>query len=124
MSAITSNALSNRATIKAARDIRRALHPAEEAIDDSILRQAELVIALVQGRRDASASIDSGHDALMHAAASLNALREVRGHMLACHRELVEVRDAHQLRAEDVGCTTACLGSSQQPEARGLQAVA
>jgi hypothetical protein len=124
MSASTNQALSRRATLKAGRDIRRALTPLEEAVDDTILKHAELVIAIVQGRRDASASIDSGHGALMHATASLNALRDVREHMLRCHRELVETRDAYALDPSEVGCTSACLGSRNAAEVAQLQAVA
>jgi hypothetical protein len=124
MSASTNEALSRRATLKAARDIRRALHPLEEAVDDSIVKHAELVIAIVQGRRAANASIDSGHGALMHATAGLAALHGVREHMLHCHRELIEVRDAHALDSDDVGCTPACLARRHPAEAGRLQAVA
>lgn len=123
MSAITAQALSRRATLKAARGIRRALNPVEEAVDDTIVKHAELVIAIVQGRREANGPIDSGHGALMHATASLSALRDAREHMIQCHRELVEVRDAHALDPAEVGCTPACLSSRHAPEVARLQAV-
>jgi hypothetical protein len=91
--------------LTAARNIAKALRPSEDMIDTSIVRNAELVIAIVEGRLQSGVAAEVGHDAFMSATAGLAALREAREHVVTCHKQLTAVRDAQALDPGQVGCT-------------------
>ena len=91
--------------LAAARNIAKALSPSEDTIDSSILRNAQLVIAIVEGRLEAGVPPEVGHDAFMSASAGLAALRDARDHLVSCHQQLAATRDAQGLDPVSVGCT-------------------
>jgi len=92
--------------LASARRIARALGEAEGAIDTAIVAQAELMSAIVRGRREAGSAIHVGHAAFQRASAAMVALAEARDHEVTCHDELAGVRDHYRMSAEDVGCTS------------------
>ena len=124
MPANDASAMSRTAKLKAARDIRRALLPFEEALDETIVRKAELLAAIVNGRRGTDSPIDTGHEAFRSAAAGLTALSAARDHMIECHRQLVATRNAEALDPSDIGCTKSCLLAEGEAETTPLQMVA
>ena len=91
--------------LSAARNIAKALGPSEETIDTSIIRSAQLVITIVEGRLQSGVAAEVGHDAFMSASAGLAALAEARDHVVTCHKQLTGVRDAQGFDEGLVGCT-------------------
>jgi len=97
------------AELTVARNVLRALVPAETGIDNAIVAQTDLISSIVRGRLEMGAPIQVGHDAAMLAADSLNRLFEVREQTIQCHKRLVITRDALGLSGSDVGCEKQCL---------------
>lgn len=91
--------------LSAARNIAKALRPFEDGIDASILRNAQLVTSIVEGRLQTGVAAEVGHDAFMSATAALAALRDARDQAVTCHRQLAATRDVYALDPSDVGCT-------------------
>lgn len=91
--------------MRAARSIAKALTPAEDMIDASIVENARLIIAIVNGRTDTGVAAEVGHDAFLSATASMMSLRNARSQTIRCHRQLSTVRDAMGFDPRDVGCT-------------------
>jgi len=89
-----------------ARNILRALLPAETGIDSAIVAQTDLIGSIVRGRMEMGASIEVGHDAAVLAAHSLARLFEAREDTIKCHQRLAVTRDALGLDGSDVGCGT------------------
>jgi hypothetical protein len=98
--------------LDAARNIAKALRPSEDTIDTSIIRNAQLVISIVEGRLQTGVAAETGHEAFMSAAAGMAALAEARDHTINCHKLLVPVRDAQGLDESQVGCTPKLASSS------------
>jgi hypothetical protein len=91
--------------LSAARNIAKALRPSEDTIDTSIVRNAQLVISIVEGRLQSGVAAEVGHDAFMSASAGLAALAEARNHVVTCHQQLTSVRDTQGFDESQVGCT-------------------
>jgi hypothetical protein len=91
--------------LSAARSIAKSLRPSEDTIDTSIVRNAQLVISIVEGRLQSGVAAEVGHDAFMSASAGLAALAQARDHVITCHKQLTSVRDAQGLDEGFVGCT-------------------
>lgn len=107
--------------IEAGRQISKQLHPSEDAIDGSIVQNAKLIIALVEGRKKMGVAAEVGHEAILSATAGMAALTQARDHTIACHRQLVSARDELGLSPRAVGCTIGLCNtalSSEQPDAR------
>ena len=106
--------------IDAGRQIAKQLHPSEDAIDGSIVQNAKLIIALVEGRKNMGVAADIGHDAIISATAGMAALTQARDHTIACHRQLASLRDELGFSPKAMGCTTgycATATPSDQPSA-------
>lgn len=97
--------LRNARPIRSARAIARALGPAENSIDTSIVESARLIIAIIEGRQDTGVAPEVGHDAFLTATQSLMSLRTARSLAIRCHRQLTTVRDAMGMTGDGVGCT-------------------
>ena len=91
--------------IASARSIAKALRPSEDTIDSSIVRAANLVASIAEARLQSGVAAEVGHEAFMHAAAGLQALSDARDHVVACHRQLANVRDAQNIDPSEAGCT-------------------
>ncbi len=91
--------------IAAARAIAKALRPSEDMIDTSIVNAANLIATIAEARLQSGVAAETGHDAFMRAAASLQALSDARDHVVACHRELAGVRDVQGIDPGEAGCT-------------------
>ena len=87
-----------------AREILRALLPAETGIDNAIIAQTDLIGSIVRGRMEMGVSMEVGHDAAVLAAHSLARLFEARENTIKCHQRLAVARDVLGLDGSDVGC--------------------
>ena len=96
--------------LRAARTIAKALPPSEDAIDVSIIQNANLLISIVQGRMDGGFAAEVGHDAYLSAFAGMASLSQARSHVIDCHRKLAVTRDEQGYSGEDVGCTVTKVG--------------
>jgi hypothetical protein len=105
------------ATAAAGRAIARALTPAEDAIDNSLLTGATLLGTIVRGRLQSGVALEMPHDAIRSAIASVSALGEARDHVVRCHRQLARTRDALGYDPIDFGCT-----ATKQAEPAGRSA--
>jgi len=96
--------------IAAARAIAKALRPSEDTIDTSIVRAANLIATIAGARLESGVAAEVGHEAFMHASASLHALSDARDHVIACHRELAGTRDMQGIDPGEAGCTLKVAG--------------
>lgn len=91
--------------LMAGRKIARSLGVSENAIDDTIVAQAALMTAIIDGRRQAGMPVQIGHSAFRKAAAALEALAQVRDLVVDCHDDLAGVRDHLRMDGADLGCS-------------------
>jgi hypothetical protein len=103
--------------IEAGRQISKQLLPSEEAIDGSIVQNAKLIIAILEGRKKMGVAAEVGHDAILSATAGMAALTQARDHTVTCHKQLAFVRDELGFSPRAMGCTLGKLPSAD--ESRG-----
>ena len=96
--------------IAAARAIAKALRPSEDTIDTSIVRAGDRGDQIGGARLESGVAAEVGHEAFMHASASLHALSDARDHVIACHRELAGTRDMQGIDPGEAGCTLKVAG--------------
>ncbi|MCX7283770.1 MAG: hypothetical protein NTX28_06965 [Novosphingobium sp.] len=77
--------------------ITRDLHEAEAALDEALIRQANLLATMVRARRETSVGPFTGQDALLRLAASQKAILQASGELARVHGNLVAVD--HQVQA-------------------------
>lgn len=77
--------------ITAARSVAEHLLPHEREIDDAVIRNARLTIALVEARQKARAPLPLGQEALRHVSNAAVCLADARSHINDAHMVL---RDA------------------------------
>ena len=71
--------------------ITRDLHDAEAALDEALIRQANLLATMVRARRETSVGPFTGQEALLRLAASQKAVLDASGELARVHRKLLEV---------------------------------
>ena len=83
----------NQTNIAVAHGIRitRDLHEGEAAIDEALIRQANLLATMVRARREANVGAFTGQDALLRLAASQKAMLEASNEIARVHGKLRDV---------------------------------
>lgn len=71
--------------------ITRDLHEAEAAIDEALIRQANLLATMVRARREASVGAFTGQEALLRLAASQKAMLDASNEIARVHGKLLDV---------------------------------
>ncbi|MBO9711911.1 hypothetical protein [Sphingomonas sp.] len=94
--------------IKAGQRVAERLFPAENSIDDAILQNAALMIALINGRKEAQLPATEIQDMLRNTAKGIATLIEGRGAICVTHSGIVELRDRHGLPTRGFGCESPC----------------
>jgi len=89
----------------AAENLARKLYAAERALDEAIQKTGELIGFMPVARMNAHLSAVVGQDAISEAAATLSAMVAARGHLMATHHRLADVRDQIGLQAMAMGST-------------------
>lgn len=85
--------------------ISKALRPSEDALDGAIVKSAELIMTVINGRMAAGLAAESGHGAIMSLTRSMAKLAEARDDAMAGHRQLTELRDRMGFNEHAFGCT-------------------
>ena len=96
--------------ISAARKIASDLHQAEDAIDETMIRIAQLAAALPAARRDTNMSAIVGQEAMAKVANALAAAGEVRQLLTDAHLALTATQ-------KQVGLGTRMFGAGVKPPA-------
>jgi hypothetical protein len=81
---------SNAVTVHGLR-ITRDLHEAEAALDEALIRQANLLATMVRARRETAVGPFTGQEALLRLAASQKAMLDASGELARVHGKLVDV---------------------------------
>jgi len=71
--------------------IQRDLHEAEAALDEALIRQANLLATMVRARRDAAVGPFTGQEAILRLAASQKSILDASGELARVHGKLVDV---------------------------------
>lgn len=71
--------------------ISRDLHEAEAAIDEALIRQANLLATMVRARREPSVGAFTGQEALLRLAASQKAMLDASNEIARVHGKLLDV---------------------------------
>ncbi|AQR61657.1 hypothetical protein BZG35_08335 [Brevundimonas sp. LM2] len=74
--------------------IARALHGAEHAVDDALLKTAALITEMVQGRKTAQLAAEVGQPEFDHAMEMMTGLAQARRAVVANHKGLSAVAEA------------------------------
>lgn len=85
----------------AAHGVADRIGPIEAAIDDSLAKTAGLIAYLPEARTAARLPAATGHQAIMHVLASLNAIAQARGEMIEAHAAFADIRE--DLRIPETG---------------------
>ncbi len=101
--------------IEAGKRVAKELFPTEHAIDAALVGAARLIIATVEGRKDARLTPSGVHTALVAAAEGMSTLVEAHGAIASAHDEIVRIRDEERLPTTGYGCEYGC---SPQASAR------
>ncbi|WP_430415931.1 hypothetical protein [Parasphingorhabdus sp.] len=87
----------------AAEQLAARLFETEFAMDEAIIKMAELVSFMPVARNKANLSAVVGQDAIVQASQALAAFVEARGHLVETHKRLGEARDQIGLREMALG---------------------
>ena len=87
----------------AARAVANELLPAEKIVDEAIVRNAKLAIAVVEGRRSAKLPLTAGQEALGYVAQANLRLCEARGLLAEAHRSFRQTQAEIGLNAFSYG---------------------
>lgn len=98
----------------AAQGVAERISPIEHAIDTTLAQTAGLLAFLPQARMDANLPATTGHDAIRHVVASINAIVQARTEFLAAHAEFSATGEELGLRETGMGSLGGC------PPASGL----
>lgn len=71
--------------------ITRDLHEAEAALDEALIRQANLLATMVRARRETAVGPFTGQEALLRLAASQKAILDASGEMARVHGKLLDL---------------------------------
>lgn len=89
----------------AAGNLAERLYAAEQALDEAIRKTGELIGYMPVARVNARLSAVVGQDAIAEAAETLSAMIGARGHLVATHHRLADVRDQIGLQTTGMGST-------------------
>lgn len=89
----------------AAEHLAERLFAAEQAVDEAIRKMGDLIGFMPVARMNARLSAVVGQDAISEAAETLSAMVGARGHLVATHHRLADVRDQIGLQAMGMGST-------------------
>jgi len=89
----------------AAEHLADRLFAAERALDEAIGKMADLIGHMPRARMAAHLSAVVGQDAVAEAAETLSAMIGARGHLVATHSRLADVRDQIGLQEMGMGST-------------------
>lgn len=92
----------------AAQAVAQELFPAETSVEDAIVRNAKLAIAVVEGRRAAKLPLATGQEALDLVAQANVRLCEARGFLAEAHRAFRDTQVEVGLRAFSFGDLQEC----------------
>lgn len=98
----------------AAQAVANELFPAEKVVDQAILHNARMAIAVVEGRRAAKLPLTVGQEALDFVARANVSLCEARGLLAEAHRSFRETQVEIGLKAFSYGDEQECPPSSAQ----------
>lgn len=87
----------------AAEHLAERLFAAEQAVDEAIRKMGDLIGFMPVARMNARLSAVVGQDAISEAAETLSAMVGARGHLVATHHRLADVRDQIGLQAMALG---------------------
>jgi len=87
----------------AAEHLAKRLFAAERALDEAITKMGDLIGYMPVARRNAGLSAVVGQEAIAEAGETLSAMVTARGHLVATHHRLADVRDQIGLRATALG---------------------
>ncbi|MBS0295425.1 MAG: hypothetical protein JSR45_03875 [Proteobacteria bacterium] len=93
---------------ESAQRVADKLFATERAVDDAMIQAAQLIEAMVSGRREMELSSTVGEVAQSRAAEAIGALAEARRSVMATHAALAHLR-------KDLGLTTAIGDDSGKP---------
>lgn len=71
--------------------ITRDLHEAEAALDEALIRQANLLATMVRARRETPVGPFTGQEAILRLAASQKAVLDASGELARVHGKLLDV---------------------------------
>lgn len=89
--------------IEVARNVTKSLHETEFAIDDALIKAADLVKTTMEARREARLSVAFGHEAVTKIGDSMRMMFEARSIMVEAHNSLAETRDDLRIPAKASG---------------------
>jgi hypothetical protein len=113
--------------LAAAKTVAAHLFPTEQLIEDAIVNNARLSIAVVEGRQSAKLPITAGQESLTALASVAAALLEARSQIAAAHACLADDKQQMGLGARSMGDWGECppAGAKQDaPQHGGLRVVA
>lgn len=73
--------------------VARALHSAEHAVDDALLKTSALITEMIQGRKAANLAAEVGQPAFEHAMDLICGLAQARRAVIASHQGLASVAE-------------------------------
>jgi hypothetical protein len=91
--------------IAAGRKVAKNIRLGEDAIDGSLIQNANLLASMLEGRLEMGATAEVGHDAVMSIAAGLTALAQARNHIVTGHKQIADARDDLGFSPHAFGCT-------------------
>lgn len=108
----------------AAKAVADELFPAERVVDEAIVHNARLAIAVVEGRRSANLPLTAGQEGLDLVAQANVRLCEVRTLLAEAHRAFRQTQAEVGLKAYSWGDNQECppSGAEQQPPALSVVA--
>lgn len=98
--------------------ITRDLHEAEAALDEALMRQANLLATMIGARRDTGAAPFTGHEALQRLVRSQQAMLDAGGELARVHGRL------RQIAVETLGGNDTCPPSAALEAAHAVAAQA
>lgn len=94
--------------MEAGRRVAGRLFPAESTIDDALIANAALQLALLTTRRDIRQPFGFIQSALADTVASASALVEARRAVASTHGKILKMRETLGLPGSGFGCETVC----------------
>lgn len=113
--------------LAAAQAVASHLFPTEQLIEDAIVKNARLAIAVVEGRQSAKLPISAGQNSLIALASVTAALLEARAKIADAHACLADDKQQMGLGARSMGDWGECPPAAkleETPQHAGLRVVA
>jgi len=94
--------------LQAAQGVARELFPAEETLESALLHTSRMVIAVIEGRRNAKLPFATGQEGLERAGAAASLMIQARAELGAAHAAFRETQEQIGLRAVSFGDIWEC----------------